>query len=78
MKEYANVFTPDSPELGVTDLVQHVIDTGDYPPIHQPAWKIPWFLQEKLKLRSLLEQGIVVSSWASPVVPVVFCRLQSP
>ena len=29
------VFVLDSSELGATDLVQHVINTGDHPPKHQ-------------------------------------------
>ena len=33
VREYANVFALDSSEMGTTDLVQHVINTGDHPPI---------------------------------------------
>ena len=36
VREYADVFALDSSDLGATDLVQHVIDTGDNPPIYQP------------------------------------------
>lgn len=33
VREYANVFALDSSEMGGTDLVQYVINTGDHPPI---------------------------------------------
>lgn len=73
--EYADVFALDSSELGATDLVQHVIDTGDNPPIHQPARRIPFALRDKVEqlVDDMLNQGVVVPSkspWASPVVLV--------
>ena len=49
MRGYADVFVLDSSELGNTDLVQHVIDTGDHPLIHQPARQISFSLQDKVE-----------------------------
>ena len=74
VREYADVFALDSSELGATDLVQHVIDTGDHPPIHQPARRIPFALRDKVEqlVGNMLNQGVVPSKspWASPVVLV--------
>ena len=75
LQVYADVFALDSSKLGATDLVLHVINTGDHPPIHQPAWRILFALRDKVErlVNDMLEQGVVVPSkspWASPVVLV--------
>jgi len=61
VREYADVFALDSSELGATDLVQHVINTGDHPPVHQPALRILFDKVERL-VNYMLEQGVVVPS----------------
>ncbi len=43
--EFADVFALGPSEMGSTDLVTHCIDTGDSPPIKQPARRIPFALQ---------------------------------
>ena len=35
IEEFQDIFALDPSELGCTKLVQHVIDTGDHPPIRQ-------------------------------------------
>ena len=55
-------------ELGCTDIVQHVIDTGDHPPIKQPIRRIPLVHREKLSamVDEMLAQGVIqpsVSTW---------------
>ena len=73
--EFTDVFALDQSELGITDLVTHVIDTGDCAPIKQPPWRIPFALHEKVDhlVKEMLEQGVVTPSkslWGSPVVLV--------
>ncbi len=43
--EFADVFALGPSEMGSTDLVTHSIDTGDSPPIKQPARRIPFALR---------------------------------
>ena len=91
--EWADVFAFDPSELGSTKLVTHSIDTGDSPPIKQPAWRIPFALRQTVEemVQKMLEQGVVEPShgpWSSPVVLVEkkdgskrfcvdYCRLNS-
>ena len=75
VREYANVFALDSSELGATDLVQHVINTGEHPPICQPALRILFALRDKVErlVNDMLEQSVVVPSkspWGSLAVLV--------
>ena len=65
----------DVSELGTTDCVTHVIDTGDHSPIKQHPRRIPFALRSKVDqlVGEMLEQGIVTPSkspWSSPVVLV--------
>ena len=46
--EHADIFTLDQHELGTSDLVTHVVDTGDYSPIKQPPWRVPFALRAKV------------------------------
>ena len=73
--EFADVFALGPTELGTTDLVTHVIDTGDNSPIKQPPRRIPFALRDKVDqlVKEMLDQGIVTPSkspWSSPVVLV--------
>ena len=73
--EYADVYAMESSELGVTDTVTHSINTGDSPPIKQPARHIPFALHGTVEevVQKMLEQGVVEPShspWSSPVVLV--------
>ena len=40
--ENTDVFALSDDELGCTNIVQHSIDTGDIPPIHQPPYRTPF------------------------------------
>ena len=73
--EFSDVFAVDSSELGTTDRVTHVIDTGDSSPIKQHPRRIPFALRAKVDqlVKEMLEQGVVSPSkspWSSPVVLV--------
>ena len=56
-----DLFALDPSELGVTNVVQHTINTGDSTPIHQQAHRIPVALHTKVDnmMEEMLEQGII-------------------
>lgn len=73
--DYADAFALDSSELGSTDFVTHTINTGDHPPVKQPARRVPFALRQTMDkmVEQMLEQGVVepsCSPWSSPVVLV--------
>ena len=73
--EFAEVFSLSSSELGRTELVQHVINTGDHPPIKQLPHRTPFALRKRTEelIEKMLNEGVIKSSnspWASPVVLV--------
>ena len=73
--EFSDVFALDDSELGCTDIVYHVIETGDHPPIKQQAYRTPAVHREKIAIMiaDMEKQGIICPSsspWASPVVLV--------
>ena len=54
---------------------EHVINTGDWPPIRQPARRMPFALREEVDrlVHDMLSQQVIVPSaspWASPIVLV--------
>ena len=75
IEEYSDIFALDATELGCTNLVTHFIDTGNSPPIRQPARHVPFALHSKMEqlVEDMLDQGVIQHSsslWASPVVLV--------
>ncbi len=74
MKHY-DLFAKSKDDLGVTDLVEHRINTGDAQPVRQRARRLPIQQREveKEQIEDMLKRGIVTESqspWASPVVLV--------
>ncbi len=75
LAEYADRFAQDDADLGSTDVVNHTIQTGDHPPIRQPARRVPFALQGKVEdmVDDMLRRGVIQPSnspWASPIVLV--------
>jgi len=55
--------------------VEHVVETGDSPPVRQKPYRIPYSQREKVKeeMNGMLKAGIIqpsVSPWVSPIVLV--------
>ena len=72
IKRHSDVFALEARELGTTNRVTHVINTGDHHPIRQPVRPTPFALRAKL-VDDMLQQGVVKPSsspWASPIVLV--------
>ena len=49
LKIYAKVFVFEDGQLDSTNVVTHSINTGDSPPIKQPARRIPFVLRRKVE-----------------------------
>jgi hypothetical protein len=70
-----HIFALSPAELGCTKITQHVINTGDNPPIKQPLRRVPFSLRGKTEemVEEMLQQKVIkesTSPWASPVVLV--------
>ena len=72
---YKSAFSVNDDDLGLTNLVEHAIETGDSRPLKQPARRPPMALvhTEAEAVNKLLRQGVIQESnspWASPIVLV--------
>lgn len=73
--EYEDVFALTEEELGVTNVTQHKIETGDSVPIRQYARRIPYSMRPRVDelVDGMLQRNIIrpsSSPWASPIVLV--------
>ena len=74
-REFEDIFSKDSTDIGKTPLITMDIDTGDSPPVCQKPYNLPlkhmeWVQKE---LETLEKAGMIVRSislWASPIVVV--------
>ena len=74
-KEFGDVFSKDSIDIGRTPLITMDIDTGDSPPVCQKPYNLPLKHREwvQKELETLERAGVIVRSispWASPIVVV--------
>ena len=74
-KEFDDIFSKDSTDIGKTSLITMDIDTGDSPPVCQKPYNLPLKHREwvQKELETLERAGVVVRSispWASPIVIV--------
>ena len=74
-KEFEDVFSKDSTDIGKTPLITMDIDTGDSPPVCQRPYNLPLKHREWVQneLETLERAGMIVRSispWASPIVVV--------
>ena len=75
LKDNKHVFATNLKELGVTDIYQHKIETGDAPPVRMPFYRQPPHLQKETdrQIQEMLDNNIIqtsMSPWHSPVVLV--------
>ena len=73
--KYSHAFSVDDHDLGLTNITQHVIETGDARPIKQPPRRVPMAFtgEDKGAIEKLWKQGSIrpsTSPWASPIVLV--------
>ena len=74
-KEFEDIFSKDSTDIGKTPLITMDIDTGDSPPVCQKPYNLPLKHREwvQKELETLEKAGVIVRSispWASPIVVV--------
>ena len=72
LKEHEKLFQV---QLGLTDVTEHVIDTGDAPPVKVPARPIPFHYRDIVhdQLLEMAKDGIIRPSnspWSAPAVYV--------
>ncbi|XP_041467316.1 uncharacterized protein LOC121417644 [Lytechinus variegatus] len=77
LKDFSDIFLKGSFDIGRTDYVQHIINTGDTPPFRQAHRRYPARQRERedteRQVRDLLQHGLIEPSsspWASNVVLV--------
>ncbi|CAC5412543.1 unnamed protein product [Mytilus coruscus] len=73
--EYRDIFTGPDGKLGRTDLLQHIIDTGNAKPIKIPPRRVPMFQKEIIEneIHKMLDEDIIQPSnspWSSPILLV--------
>ena len=73
IEEFSDIIAEENGELGLTDLIEHKIDTGNAAPIKQPPRRLPPFKREAVEeqLEELVKQGRIEESsspWSSPIV----------
>ena len=75
LREYEDIFSKGEWDVGLTNLTEHEIKTGDAEPIRQRPRKVPlaYAEEEKKAIEDLLAKGVIrksTSPWASPIVLV--------
>ena len=74
-KEFEDIFSKDSTDIGKTSLITMDIDTGDSLPVCQKPYNLPLKHRKQVQkeLETLERAGVIVRSispWASPIVIV--------
>ena len=74
-KEFEDIFSKDSTDIGKTPLITMDIDTGNSPPVCQKPYNLPLKHREwvQKELETLEKDGVIVRSispWASPIIVV--------
>ena len=75
LREYTEVISLRSGDLGRTSVIRHKIDTQGATPVRQPARRLPFHQRNEVRqmLDQMLQQGVIESAqgpWSSPIVLV--------
>ena len=76
LHDYSDILSRDEFDMGLTDLIQHEIDTGQERPVRQALRKTPMAYNEIIDkhVQSMLHQGLIEPSngdWSSNIVLVL-------
>ena len=72
LNNFKDSFSRDESDIGLTNLAEHEIQTGNAPLIKQPPKRVPlaYAHKEKAAIEDMKAKGVIresVSPWASPV-----------
>ena len=72
LNNFKDSFSRDEWDIGLTNLAEHEIQTGNAPPIKQPPRRVPlaYTDKEKAAIEDMKAKGVIresVSPWASPI-----------
>ncbi|GBM36176.1 hypothetical protein AVEN_218199-1 [Araneus ventricosus] len=75
LKEVQNLFSSCDSDVGLCNMTQHRINTGDHPPIKQYPRRLPLARKEVAErlVNEMVKNGVIEESsgsWASPIVLV--------
>lgn len=75
LTNFQDVFAKNDDDLGRTDEIRHMMNTGESPPIRQAPRTLPFHKRKEAQeeIERMLERGIIEPSdspWASPIVLV--------
>ncbi|KZS10218.1 Uncharacterized protein APZ42_025366 [Daphnia magna] len=75
LNRYLRCFAASPHELGHSNVVKHVIDTGNHLPVHQAPYASAWHERELIndQTQTMMRDNVIVpsnSAWAAPVVLV--------
>ena len=73
LSRYSDIFSKNERDIGLTNLTEDSIDSGDAAPIKQRPRRVPleFAAEEKAAIDDLLKKGAIqksISPWASPFV----------
>lgn len=73
--KYQDTFSKNEWDIGLTNLTEHPINTGDAKPIKQRPRRVPvaYAAEEKGAIEDLLKKSVIqksTSPWASPIILV--------
>ena len=75
IKSKSEAFQLCDSDVGLTDLIEHRIDTGEHNPIKQRQYRIPPTMRGEVdkQVKEMLENGVIEESqspWCSPMMIV--------
>ena len=70
--EYADIISASEEDMGRTNVVRHMINTGDADPVRQPPHRVPFHQQSMVKQMpdDMLSKGVIEPAsgpWSSPM-----------
>ena len=75
IEDKSEVFQLSENDVGLTNLIEHGIDTGNHPPIRQRQYRLPATMIEEVEnqTKEMVRNGIIEernSPWSSPMMIV--------
>lgn len=80
LSEYSDIFSKHPNDYGRTNLLYHVVDTGDSSPVRQRAYRVSPKLHTELQkqIDTLLEQDLIEPSTSEYSAPALLVKKKTP